>query len=63
MLFRSECAKICELKTDSVFRKHVEEKVILEHEKAIFMNYCRESGFNDHGRIVFLEEYTGLKLK
>lgn len=63
ILIPEECEKICELKTDSVFRKHVEEKVVLEHEKAIFMDYCRKSGFNDHGRIVFLEEYTGIKLK
>lgn len=62
ILIPEECKKICELKTDSVFKKHVEEKIVLEHEKAIFMDYCRRTKFNDHNRIVFLEEYTGLKM-
>lgn len=62
ILIPDECKKICELKTDSVFKKHVEEKIVLEHEKAIFMDYCRRTKFNDHNRIVFLEEYTGLKI-
>lgn len=62
ILIPEECEKICALKTDSVFKKHVEEKIILEHEKAILIDYCRRTKFNDHNRIVFLEEYTGLKM-
>ena len=62
ILIPEECEKICSLKTDSVFKKHVEKKVLLEHEKAIFMDYCKKSKFNDYNRIMFLEEYTGLQL-
>lgn len=63
ILIPEECEKICALKTDSAFKKHVEEKIIFEHEKAIFVDYCKKSKFNDYSKIVFLEEYTGLKLK
>ena len=62
VLISEECEKICALKTDSVFQKHIQEKVLLEHEKAIFMDYCRKNNFNDYKRILFLEEYTGTKL-
>ena len=62
ILIPEECEKICALKTDSVFIKHVQEKVVSEHEKAIFMDYCKRNKFNDYNRIIFLEEYTGLKM-
>lgn len=62
ILIPEECEKICALKTDSSFKKRVEEKVVSEHEKAIFMNYCKKTKFNDYNKIVFLEEYTGLKM-
>lgn len=62
VLIPTECEKICNLKTDSTFKKHIEEKIILEHEKAIFMDYCKKNKYNDHSRIIFLEEYTGLKM-
>lgn len=62
ILISDECEKICALKTDSAFQKNVEEKIIMEHEKAIFMDYCRKTKFNDYKKIVFLEEYTGLKI-
>ena len=61
VLTADECKKIVELKTDSTFEKHVKEKIVLHHEKEIFMNYCRKNKFNDHNRILFLEEYTGIK--
>lgn len=62
ILIPEECEKICALKTDSAFKKNVEEKIVLEHEKAIFMSYCRKSKFNDYHKIEFLQEYTGLKM-
>lgn len=61
VLTNEECAKILELKTDSAFQKHVKEKIVLNHEKEIFMNYCRKSKLNDYNRIQFLEGYTGIK--
>ncbi len=61
VLTPEECEKIIQLKTDATFQKHVKEKVILQHEKEIFMNYCRKNKLNDHNRILFLEEYTGIK--
>ena len=62
VLLPEECEKICGLKTDTAFQKNVKEKVILEHEKSIIMDYCRKTKFNDYAKIIFLEEYTGLKL-
>lgn len=61
VLTSDECAKILELKTDSTFEKHVKEKIVLNHEKEIFMSYCRKTKLNDYNRIKFLEEYTGIK--
>jgi len=58
VLSDEECAKIFELKTDSTFEKHIKNKVVLFHEKAIIMEYARKIKLNDYGRIKFLEEYT-----
>ena len=62
ILINDECEKICSLKTDAAFKKNVEEKIVSEHEKAIIIDYCKKTKFNDYSKIVFLEEYTGLKL-
>jgi len=61
VLTNEECQKILDLKTDKPFEKNVKEKIVLEHEKAIFMEYCKKNKLNDYGRIQFLEEYTGKK--
>jgi len=61
VLTPNECAKILELKTDSVFQKNIMDKILLQHEKEIFINYCRKNKLNDYNRILFLEEYTGIK--
>jgi tRNA G10 N-methylase Trm11 len=53
--------KIIELKSDTAFKKNVTDKVIMPHEKAIFIEYCRKVKFNDHNKINFIEEYTGEK--
>lgn len=55
------CDKILELKTDSAFEKNVKEKVIMLHEKAIFIAHCRKVKVNDYTRIKFIETYTGEK--
>jgi hypothetical protein len=60
VLTSEELQKIFELKTDSVFEKHVKEKVIMSHEKQNIIEYARKSKLNDYGRIKFLEEYTGI---
>lgn len=61
VLTEEECAKIFELKTDSTFKKHIEEKAVMKHEKEIIMQYARKIKCNDYGRIKFLEEYTDCK--
>lgn len=58
-----ECQKLLDLKTDKAFEKNVKEKVVLEHEKAIFIEYCIKVKLNDFGRIQFIEEHTGKKFK
>ncbi len=62
VLIPEECEKLCALKTDQAFKKNVEEKIVMEHEKAIFMDYCRTTHFNDYSKIKFLEEYTGFRM-
>lgn len=61
VLTDDECKKIFEIKTDSVFEKHVAEKVVMYHEKDILMNYARKTKYNNYNRIRFLEEYTDIK--
>lgn len=61
VLNNEECAKILEFKTDGTFEKHVKEKVVMAHEKAIFMEYCRKAKLNDYNRIQFIEQYVGKK--
>lgn len=63
VLTDEECKKILELKTDSTFEKHVKEKVVFQHEKAIIMEYCRKNKYDVYSRISFLEEYTGEKYR
>lgn len=62
ILIEEECEKICNLKQDSAFQKNVKNKIVMEHEKAIFLDYCKTHNFNDYKKIMFLEEYTGLKM-
>lgn len=63
VLTKDECAKIFELKSDSAFKKNVKDKIVLHHEKEIFMNYCRKMKLNKFDRIEFLEEHTGIKFR
>jgi len=61
VLTDEECKKIFDLKTESTFKKHLEEKVVMNHEKDIIMNYARKNKCNDYNRIKLLEEHTGFK--
>lgn len=58
-----ECQKIFELKQDAAFKKHVKEKVVLNHEKRNIIDYARKIKLNDYDKISFLEDYTGIKYK
>lgn len=58
-----ECQRILSYKTFSVFKEHVENEIVANHEKHKIMQYARKIKLNDYDRISFLEEYTGLKFK
>ena len=53
------CSKMLELKTDSAFEKNIKDKVVMAHEKAIFLAYCRKVKLNDYNKIQFIERHTG----
>ena len=55
------CSKMLELKTDSAFEKNIKEKVVMAHEKAILLAYCRKVKLNDYNKIQFIEQHTGEK--
>lgn len=56
-----ECQKIFDLKQDAAFKKNLEAKVILNHEKHNIIAFARKTKFNDYQKIKILEEYTGIK--
>ena len=58
-----ECQKIFDLKTLSTFKKHVEEKVLLNHEKRKIMDYARKIKLNDYDKIEFLISHCELPFK
>lgn len=58
-----ECQRILSYKTFSVFKEHVENEIVANHEKHKIIQYARKIKLNDYDRISFLEEYTGLKFK
>jgi hypothetical protein len=61
VLTNEECQKIFELKQEAAFERNIKEKVIMNHEKHNIIDYARKIKYNDHTRINFLEEYTGVK--
>ncbi len=63
ILNEEECERILDYKTFSVFKKHVEDEIVCEHEKHIIMSYARKIKLNDYEKIAFLEEYTKMKFK
>lgn len=63
ILTDEECQKILDYKTISTFKKHLEEKVICNHEKAKIIDFARKIKLNDYDKIVILEEVTGIKFR
>lgn len=63
ILTDEECQKILDYKTFSTFKKHLEEDVISNHEKAKIIEYARKNKLNDYERIVALENHCGIKFK
>jgi len=58
-----KCKQILEYKTFSIFKKHVEEEIITNQEKATIVNYAKKIKMNDYDKIKFLESYTNLTFK
>lgn len=63
ILTDEECQKILDYKTLSAFRKHLEEKVVSNHEKANIIEYARKIKFNDYEKIVEIEKHCGIPFK
>lgn len=63
ILTEEECQKILDYKTISTFKKHLEEDIISNHEKAKIIEYARKVKLNDFEKITILEEYTKIKFK
>ncbi len=63
VLTDEECQKILDFKTVSTFKKHLEENVIANHEKAKIMEYARKVKLNDYEKIVEIENHCNIKFK
>lgn len=63
ILTDDECKKLLEYKTDSVFEKHLKEKVVCNHEKSKIMMYARKNKLNELDRVEMLEKHTGIPFK
>lgn len=63
VLTDEECQKILDYKTFATFKKHVEDKIVANHEKARIIDYARKAKLNDYEKIVELESHTGMKFK
>jgi len=58
-----KCKQIFEYKTFSTFKKHVEEEVVTNQEKAKIVNYAKKAKINDYDKVNFIEEYCGISFK
>jgi hypothetical protein len=56
-----KCKQILEYKTFSVFKKHLEEDIVTNHEKAKIINYARKFKLNDYEKIQELEKVCQMK--
>ena len=63
VLTDEECQKILDYKTLSTFKKHLEEDIVANHEKAKIIEYARKTKLNDYEKIIELEKHTGIKFK
>lgn len=63
ILTDEECQRILDYKTLSTFKKHLEDEVVANHEKAKIMKYARKIKINDYEKIMILEEFCNIKFK
>jgi hypothetical protein len=63
VLTDDECQKILDYKTMSTFKKHLEEDIVANHEKAKIIEYARKIKLNDYEKIVEIENHCGIKFK
>ena len=63
ILTDDECQKILDYKTISTFKKHLEEDIVANHEKAKIVEYARKIKLNDYEKITELENHCGIKFK
>ena len=63
ILTDEECQRILDYKTFSVFKKHVESDVVVNHEKAKIIDYARKIKLNDFEKIDFIEQHCNMKFK
>lgn len=54
--------KILNLKTQSAFEKRVKEEIVTVAEKAKLVEVAKKTKLNDHSKLLFIEEYTELKI-
>ena len=63
ILTDEECQKILDYKTIVTFKKHLEEDIVANHEKAKIIEYARKAKLNDYEKIVEIEKHCGIKFK
>lgn len=63
ILDEEKCKQILEYKTFSTFKKHVEESIVTNQEKAKIMNYARKNKLNEFDKVQFLENHCEMKFK
>jgi len=54
--------KILNLKTQATFEKRVQEEIVTVAEKAKLVEVAKKTKLNDHSKLLFIEEYTELKI-
>ena len=55
--------EILSFKTINTIQRNLEKYIVAEHEKHIFMDFCRKRKLNDFDKITAIEEHTGLKFR
>jgi hypothetical protein len=63
VLNNDKCKQIFEYKTFATFKKHIEEEVVTNQEKAMIVNYAKKVKINDYDKVKFLEDYCGIPFK
>ena len=62
-LDKEKIKEINELKTQKAFEKAIEDGVVSDAEKRLFVDTAFELGLTDVKRIKFVEDHTGMKVK